>query len=257
MRKVKMRLLIWFFSLLFFFQTHPVFSILVLQKQESSDDSGNKKSFSNYVLEPVQSLIRIATHSSHSSHSSHRSHSSHSSHQSSSYGTTYSLPRTTTYTTPSYYSTPIKKEAVVQTPVVLPNSKNIEPNQVYTTGNSSYTFTIPKRIVVHQNESKANNTVSTAIWDLLIAKMEEEYQIVFEKDKESNVNAGIDVPAIIKEHYADFYLTGYIFQVENLYVSSIEFNDAQGKKVKIQKASDSIDMLIISILSCVKEQVGL
>lgn len=256
MRKAKVRFLLWFFGLLFFFQTHSMFSNAIMQNQGNGNNSENKKSFSNYVLEPMQTHIRVAAHRSHSSHSSHSSHRSHSSHQSSSYGISYAVPRTTTYVDPIQVPSPIQEQPEVSTSFV-PTGDRVLGSYSFPSDTTSYSFTVPNRLVVHHQENVSDNAVSRAVWTLLAANLEREFQIVPQTEFEAMVQAGIDDSRIVQKHNADFYLTGYIIHTEDLYISSIEFGNAQGKKIKIHKASDSIDLLITSIMNSIRLQVGL
>ena len=62
MKTIRIRLLSLVFALVFFFQTHMLFSDAVIQSQEQNDldNSEQSKKLSNYVLKPIQSIMRIA-----------------------------------------------------------------------------------------------------------------------------------------------------------------------------------------------------
>ncbi|NBK24319.1 MAG: hypothetical protein EOM68_20090 [Spirochaetia bacterium] len=257
MKAIRIRLLSLVFSLVFFFQTHMVFADAALQAQEleGMDASGQSKSFSQYVLQPIHSVMRIAAHRSHSSHSSHRSHSSHSSHsshQSGSNSVSYTTPRTTstsvTYSSPSPVitsGTPVQKS--VATPITKPTEQNIPVEPVYV-------LTVPKKLAIFHSMPDSSTIPARSAWKFLCARLEERFTVQLKSSVGSQNKSEYNFSDISKAAQADSYLSGHIIWTSNLYVASLEFGNTKGKKVKINKASESLDMLITSIINTVEEQ---
>jgi hypothetical protein len=257
MKAIRIRLLSLVFSLVFFFQTHMVFADAALQAQEleGMDASGQSKSFSQYVLQPIHSVMRIAAHRSHSSHSSHRSHSSHSSHsshQSGSNPVSYTAPRTTstpvTYTSPSpaiTSGTPAQKSVAV--PVSKPTEQIIPVEPVYV-------LTLPKKLAIFHSMPDSSNIPARSAWKFLCARLEERFTIQLKSSVNYQNKSEYNFSDMSKAAQADSYLSGHIVWTSNLYVASLEFGNTKGKKVRINKASESLDMLITSIINALEEQ---
>jgi|GEM_PF-6772434 len=271
MRTIKIRIVSVIFGILFFFQTHILFADASMQVEgiKSLDNSDQSKSFSNYILQPIHSIVRIAAHRSHSSHSSHRSHSSHSSHQSSSYGVSYTVPRTTTYSSPGTPKTspsePTKNSILVPETMQLsgPVTKQV-PSQSSTTTTEivpavepSYSFTVPKKFVIFHYLSDSSKIPARSAWNFLCKRMDEQFNVLLESDVDVQSNQDYNFPDITKAAQAEFYISGSIIWTGKLYVASLELGNIEGKKIKINKASESLDMLLTSIINSIEQQEDL
>ena len=278
MRAIKIRILSVIFGILFFFQTHLLLADDAIQFQgiKNLDNSDQSKSFSNYILQPIQSIVRIAAHRSHSSHSSHRSHSSHSSHsshQSSSYGVSYTVPRTTTYSSPSTSSSPIKTtpEVPAKKSILVPDttqSSNPEAKQVPSKSSTtttevvpivepSYSFTIPRKFAIFQYEPDSSKIPARVAWEFLCKRIDEQFTVLLESDVDTQSDQDYNFPDITKAAQAEFYVSGSIIWTGKLYVASLELGNIVGKKIKINKASESLDMLLTSIINSIEQQEDL
>ncbi len=279
MRAIKIRILSVIFGILFFFQTYILFADATIQVQgiKNLDNSDQSKSFSNYILQPIQSIVRIAAHRSHSSHSSHRSHSSHSSHsshQSSSYGVSYTVPRTTTYSSPSTSSSfpsttptePASKSVLVpeSTQRSGPSGEQV-PSQSSTITTAedipivepSYSFTIPRKFAIFQYEPDSSKIPARVAWEFLCKRIDEQFTVLLESDVDTQSDQDYNFPDITKAAQAEFYVSGSIIWTGKLYVASLELGNIEGKKIKINKASESLDMLLTSIINSIEQQEDL
>lgn len=84
--------------------------------------------------------------------------------------------------------------------------------------------------------------------------MEERFNVLLKSDVDAQSKNDYNFPNIAKASNAEFYVSGSIIWTGNLYVASIEFGNTAGKKIKINKASESLDMLLTSIMNSIEEQ---
>jgi len=87
--------------------------------------------------------------------------------------------------------------------------------------------------------------------------MKERFNVLLESDIDSQAGHSYSFPDITKSVNAEFYVSGSIIWTGNMYVSSIEFGNTAGKKIRINKAGDSLDMVLTSIMNVIEQQEDL
>ena len=280
MKHIKVRLLSLFFGVLFFLQTNTIFSQRLdynLAKVAEKDTEGTH-SLRNYVLEPhdATSPLRIAAHRSHSSHSSHKSHSSHSSHRSSTTAvsvptykapstTTYKAPSTTTYEAPSTATNIVPKSppSSYADPVTTVKGPSIVPQDELsqtTTGipdDRTSPFSVQTRLVLRQIGYDRKNVVANSAWGLLKMKLNPNFVIIPQKEYDSFLEIGFSKAEATKKALADFYVTGSIIWTGRIYVASFEIGNHSGNYIRINKAHESLEMVITSLMNIIELQSAL
>jgi hypothetical protein len=100
----------------------------------------------------------------------------------------------------------------------------------------------------------SSNIPARSAWKFLCARLEERFTIQLKSSVNYQNKSEYNFSDMSKAAQADSYLSGHIVWTSNLYVASLEFGNTKGKKVRINKASESLDMLITSIINALEEQ---
>ena len=88
----------------------------------------------------------------------------------------------------------------------------------------------------------------------LCKELETKYKVLQQFEVDVQNQEKFDYPTLTKSVKAELFISGAITKPGKLYIASLEFGNTNTKKIKISKSSDSLGMLITSILNSIEQQ---